>query len=191
MDKMDVFILYILYDKELIDKNIVSNEDSFGIELLVFNPEVKEDVEEDVEEEVPEITAPTPTPTPTTPVPTTPTPTAPEPTAPEPMAPEPTSLETEQKKTSLEKITDSIVVKKTPETDPMYTYNPDDINQKLDKISITKEGASSIETGSFLIGNLFRVKYKNIYKEISNTGKYQLAGRYNIDDQVIMWFDIM
>ena len=177
-NKMHVYILYFLYNKELIDKNIISNEDSFGIELHLFKPEVKEEVEQEGEKEE-EI------------VETAPEPTAPEPTAPEPTAPESTSLETKQKKTSLEKITDSLIIKKTPETDPMYTYNPDDINQKLDKISITKEGASSIEPGSFLIGNLFRVKYKNIYKEISNSTKYQLAGRYNIDDQVIMWFDIM
>ena len=205
-NKMHVYILYFLYNKELIDKNIISNEDSFGIELHLFKPEVKEEVEQEGEKEeeivVPEPTAPKPTaPKPTTPKPTAPEPTAPEPTAPEPtapeptapetMAPEPTSLETDQKKTSLEKITDSLIVTKTPETDTLYTYNPDDINQKLDKISITKEGASSIEPGSFLIGNLFRVKYKNIYKEISNSTKYQLAGRYNIDDQVIMWFDIM
>jgi hypothetical protein len=178
-NKMHVYILYFLYNKELIDKNIISNEDSFGIELHLFKPEVKEEVEQEgeKEEEIVEIAAPEPT--------------APELTAPEPTAPEPTSLETTQKKTSLEKITDSLIVTKTPETDTLYTYNPDDINQKLDKISITKEGASSIEPGSFLIGNLFRVKYKNIYKEISNSTKYQLAGRYNIDDQVIMWFDIM
>ena len=188
---MNVYILYFIYDKELIDKNIISNEDSFGIELHLFKPEVKEEVEQEGEKEE-EIVVPKPTtPKPTTPKPTAPEPTAPEPTAPETMAPEPTSLETDQKKTSLEKITDSLIVTKTPETDTLYTYNPNDINQNLDKISITKEGASSIETGSFLIGNLFRVKYKNIYKEISNSTKYQLAGRYNIDDQVIMWFDIM
>jgi len=215
-NKIHVYILYFIYDKELIDKNIISKEDSFGIELHVFKPEVKEEVEQEGEKEeeivepkptTPKSTTPKPTaPKPTTPKPTTPKPTAPEPTAPEPtapeptapeptapetMAPEPTSLETDQKKTSLEKITDSLIVTKTPETDTLYTYNPNDINQNLDKISITKEGASSIEPGSFLIGNLFRVKYKNIYKEISNSTKYQLAGRYNIDDQVIMWFDIM
>ena len=73
-NKMHVYILYFLYNKELIDKNIISNEDSFGIELHLFKPEVKEEVEQEGEKEE-EI------------VETAPEPTAPEPTAPEPTAP--------------------------------------------------------------------------------------------------------
>jgi hypothetical protein len=74
-----------------------------------------------------------------------------------------------------------------------YTYNPDDINQELHTITITKDGETKNKEGFYLIGNVYgyEEKYENIYEKVEGTTTYKLSGRFNNKEKTILWFDIM
>ena len=223
-NKMNVSILYFGYDEKLIEDNIISEGDSFGIELHVLKPEEDDDsaeisIKTDVPEPIatskdvsdPESVEPksplastemasvepeSVEPEPKSPLVSTKMesvePESVEPESVEPESVEPESVETEPKPQM--KVTEE----SAPKLDAMYTDHVRfDAGTELNKITIkkkTKEGELNVIEGSFLIGSLFTIKdveYENIYKEISNSRKYQLAGRHNKNDGTIMWFDIM
>ena len=80
-----------------------------------------------------------------------------------------------------------------PDDNTAYTYNPDDINQELHTITITKDGETKNKEGFYLIGNVYgyEEKYENIYEKVEGTTTYKLSGRFNNKEKTILWFDIM
>jgi hypothetical protein len=222
-DEITVNILIVDYKRDLLEK--YGKENSYGIEFYIEEIETSSPTPPVDSESTPTTppvnTEPTPTPppvdsesTPTTPpvdsesTPTTP-PVDSEPTPPPPPADsEHTSTEqsledslqkesiiTDATKKISEVISGSKDVKSILKT---YTYNPDDIDQKLSKIKIIKKNNNQEKDGVFLIGNKYghRNEYRNIYEEIRGTTKYKLSGRYkeSSDDDnngTILWFDIV
>ena len=205
-DEITVNILIVEYKRDLLEK--YGKENSYGIEFYIEEIETPSTTP-------PVDTEPTPPPPPADSEPTPPPP--PVDTEPTPPPPPVDTDPADSEHTSTEKSLEDSLQKESIITDATkkisevisgskdvksilktYTYNPDDIDQKLSKIKIIKKNNNQEKDGVFLIGNKYghSNEYRNIYEEIRGTTKYKLSGRYkeSSDDDAngrILWFDIV
>ena len=104
------------------------------------------------------------------------------PTEPEAVAPAPEELSS----TPLD--TNTITGMKT------YTYNPEDIHALLKKVKITNKQSEDDKNGEYVLGKPFgypKHRYKNIYSQVSDTGKYQLSGCVDTTTNHIQWLTLL
>jgi len=75
-----------------------------------------------------------------------------------------------------------------------YTYNPEDIHALLKKVKITNKQSEDDKNGEYVLGKPFgypKHRYKNIYSQVSDTGKYQLSGCVDTTTNHIQWLTLL